>query len=175
MHVQKLYIVRTCTCTLYVIVCYMGLQVDTGMWWRQRVGLQMCCFSATWRREKGEWTYWVHVVTCMLFSHPNICAPPPLSLSLSLPLLPPSLTPQLKEKAALSHHLTLVNHGLSTASIKLSVDEGHFSISGLAPPTSGYITLQPSQSANVSTCACIAADKSLSVDLHMHAGIGMHM
>ena len=56
---------------------------------------------------------------------------------------------QLKEVAVVSHHLSLINNGLSTVSIKLST-EHHFTVAGLTPRENELTTLHPSDSVHVS-------------------------
>ena len=51
-----------------------------------------------------------------------------------------------------SHHLTFINHGLSVVSVKLSVDEEHFCLSGLTNGGDGFTTLQPAGSVHVRLC-----------------------
>ena len=58
-----------------------------------------------------------------------------------------------------SHDLTLINCGLSTVSVKLSVDEEHFCVLGLPLSTSGgngFATIQPGDSIHVSACKVYA-------------------
>lgn len=64
-----------------------------------------------------------------------------------------------------AHHLTLVNHGLSLASIKLYTEDDHFCIAGLPHAVSGgneFTTLQPCD--NISVCNSESHD---TVD-HLH-------
>ena len=53
----------------------------------------------------------------------------------------------------MSHNLVLINYGLSTVNIKLSIEEHHFNIAGVTPASRGgneFTTLHPSDSVHVS-------------------------
>ena len=53
----------------------------------------------------------------------------------------------------MSHHVTLVNRGVSTVSINLSIEERHFRVTGLEHANNSkkeFTTLQPCDSVHVS-------------------------